>query len=152
LTAPRAAAILARRPKEPGRHGGSPAQAVGPTHAAGDEEGAPVSYSIRLADHFRYRDAGEEYDPEPVATADEALRLARGIVDRSLDRLWKPGMGAAELLAAYNTFGEDPCIVARAGAPRVEFRAWAYAEERARRLTGRWGWARRWLTGRRARA
>ena len=76
-----------------------------------------MSYSIRLADHFRYRDAGEEYDLEPVATADEALRLARGIVDRSLDRLWKPGMGAAELLAAYNTFGEDPCIVARAGAP-----------------------------------
>ena len=111
-----------------------------------------MSYVVRVADHFRYQDPGGEHGPEPAATADEALRLARGIVDRSLDRLWKPGMGAAELLAAYNTFGKDPCIVARAGAPRVEFRAWAYAEERARRLTGRWGWARRWLTGRRARA
>ena len=79
-----------------------------------------------------------------MATADEALRLARGIVDRSLRGLWKPGMGAAELLAAYHTFGEDPHIVARAGAPRVEFSAWNYAEERARQLTGWRGWVTRW--------
>ena len=104
-----------------------------------------MSYVVRVADHFRYQDPGEEHGPEPVATADEALRVARGIVDRSLDRLWKPGMGAAELLAAYNTFGEDPYIVARGGAPGVEFRAWAYAEGRARRLTGWRGRARRWL-------
>ena len=71
------------------------------------EVGPPaVSYIITVTDHFRYQDPDGERGPEPAATADEALRLARGIVDRSLDRLWKPGMGAAELLAAYNTFGE----------------------------------------------
>ncbi len=111
-----------------------------------------MSYVVRVADHFRYRDPGGEHGPEPAATADEALPLARGIVDRSLDRLWKPGMGAAELLAAYNTFGEDPYIVARAGAPGVEFRAWAYAEERARQLTGWRGWVRRRLARRGVRA
>ena len=67
-----------------------------------------MSYVVRVTDHFRYQDQGGEHGLEPVATADEALRLARGVVDRSLDRLWKPGMGAAELLAAYDTFGEDP--------------------------------------------
>ena len=107
-----------------------------------------MSYVVRVTDHFRYQDPGEEHGLEPVATADEALRLARGVVDRSLDRLWKPGMGAAELLAAYNTFGDDPYIVARAGAPGAEFRAWAYAEERARRLTGWRGWVRRRLARR----
>ena len=111
-----------------------------------------MSYVVRVADHFRYQDPGGGHGPEPAATADEALRLARGIVDRSLDRLWKPGMGAAELLAAYNTFGEDPYIVARGGAPGVEFRAWTYAEERARQLTGWRGWVRRRLARRGVRA
>jgi hypothetical protein len=106
----------------------------------------------RPGDHQHLARPGGEYGPEPAATTGEALRLTRGIVDRSLGRLWKPGMGAAELLAAYNTFGEDPYIVARAGAPGVEFRAWAYAEERARQLTGWRGWVRRRLARRGVRA
>lgn len=96
----------------------------------GDE--AIAGYTVVVDDNFRFQDGAGGYPARKLDSYAEALALARGIVERSLRALYRPGMSAGELLASYRGFGEDPYIVPDEGHPH--FSAWDCAEA----LCGRW--------------
>jgi hypothetical protein len=88
-------------------------------------------YRVMVDDNFHYMDKDERYEHGTFATAEEALAISRGIVEESLRSLLVPGMTAAELLAQYRSFGDDPFVVAADGATDVKFSAADYAQSAA---------------------
>lgn len=84
-------------------------------------------YTVMVDDNFHYMDEGERYEHGTFETADEALAACRGLVERSLEEQYKPGMTSAQLFEAYIFFGEDPFIITVGGAA---FSARDHARER----------------------
>lgn len=70
-------------------------------------------------------------------TADEAIRCAEAVIDRSLAELIRPGMNADDLRMSYLCYGEVPSIFNDKG---LEFDAYAYVRKRIRALTGESEW------------
>lgn len=91
-------------------------------------------YKVIVADNFHYADEDEHFELGTFATADQALDACRRLVDEALLAEYKDGATAEELFERYTSFGDDPFIVAVAGAPKVEFSAWTYARQRAQEL------------------
>jgi hypothetical protein len=92
-----------------------------------------VTYAVRIAEHSAYMDA--ESPPRPggtFPTREEAEAEARRIVDRSLDELYRPPMGAEEFFRLYTLYGDDPYVVPEHGPQR--FSAMEYARRRCREL------------------
>jgi hypothetical protein len=86
-------------------------------------------------DNFHYGEEDERSEYGVYPTPEEALATCRKLVDESLLAEYRNGQTAEKLFDRYQSFGDDPFVVAPAGAPKVEFSAWTYARERARDLT-----------------
>jgi hypothetical protein len=87
-----------------------------------------------IDDNFHFMDEGERFEWKSFETAEQAIAECKRIVDSNLVDLWKPGMTAAELYDLYETFGDDPFVVAvDRNADCVDFSAWDYALVAARR-------------------
>ena len=94
-------------------------------------------YKVMVDDNFHYMDEDERYEHGVYDTAEEAIEACRGIVDRSLEEGYKPGVSAEALYEHYVSFGDDPFIVVLDGADdNAKFSAWNYAKERSRVICG----------------
>jgi hypothetical protein len=88
-------------------------------------------YKVMVDDNFHYQKEDERTEQGVYNTLQEAVVVCRGIVDKSLEEGYRPGISAKELYDLYVSFGEDPFIVALDGADEpAEFSAWSYAKER----------------------
>ena len=66
--------------------------------------------------------------------AELPLEVARRLVDDALLARYADGETADQLFDRYTSFGDDPFVVALAGAPKVEFSAATYARQRVQDL------------------
>lgn len=92
------------------------------------------TYNVVVASNFHYMDQSEHYVAGVFENADDALRLARKIVEDSLPA-YRPGMTAGQMLEAYKGFGDDPFIVPEADAGH--FSGWEYAAQRCKEICAR---------------
>jgi hypothetical protein len=90
-----------------------------------------LPYRVLVDDNFHYMDEDERREHGRYATPEEAIGACAMLVDQSLEASYKPGMTAAELLAHYASFGDDPFIVGPPSAGQsVPFSARDYAQRR----------------------
>jgi len=89
-------------------------------------------FVLRVADNFHYMDQDETYTHSEYATWEEAVAVARRIVDESLAEHYQPGINASELFSLYTSFGDDPFIVSPPQGER--FSAWDYARHQCELL------------------
>jgi hypothetical protein len=92
-------------------------------------------YRVMIDDNFHYMDQDERVEHGVFATAEEAMAESKRLVDDCLAHLLRAGMTTEQLLEQYYSFGEDPFVVAPAGAVAVKFSAWTYAAHRAAEMT-----------------
>ena len=92
-------------------------------------------YKVMVDDNFHYMKEDERWEYGTFASAEEALAACRRLVDEALLEEYRDGATAEQLFVRYSSFGDDPFIVALDDAPKVEFSAQAYAQQRARELT-----------------
>lgn len=85
-------------------------------------------FELIVRDNFRYQDETEHCTYGTFATWQEAVAVARAIVDSFLADEYRPGMTADSLYEQYVTFGEDPFISPQP--PDTDFSAWDYAKGR----------------------
>jgi hypothetical protein len=88
-------------------------------------------YEVHVADNFCYMDKEAEYIAGLFPSGEEALAKCRVIVERCLKECAESGRTAAQVFECYKSFGDDPYLVARNGAPNVEFSAWDYAKQKS---------------------
>ena len=91
-------------------------------------------YIVYVDDNFHYMDEEERYEKGRFDSPADAIACCKEIVEASLREVYRPGMTADELYAAYTGFGEDPFIVG--GESRVPFSAWTYAKTRCTEIAG----------------
>lgn len=91
-------------------------------------------YKVMVDDNFHYTDEDERSEYGTFPTAEEALEVARRLVDDALLAQYVDGETADRLFERYKSFGDDPFVVAFGGAPDVAFSAWTYARQRAQEL------------------
>ncbi len=112
-----------------------------------------MGYRVEVDDNFHFMNESYRYQAGEFETYEEAMAVARGIVDDNLRRLREAGDTASTLYTKYMSFGEDPFIIPRLAGkqfsplpvrnpggkpafifPRLagtHFSAWGYAEERS---------------------
>jgi hypothetical protein len=88
-------------------------------------------YRVMVDDNFHYADESECSTSGEFQTLETAIAACRGIIDRSLDHLFQPGMTAETLYSYYTDFGDDPFVLVPPGEPCSTFSAWDYAKQRA---------------------
>jgi hypothetical protein len=93
-----------------------------------------MSYRVLIDDNFHYMDPEGRSEGKEFRTLEEAVVYCKKIVDDFLISGHRPGMTADELLAQYESFGEDPFVAAGDGI--VHFSARDYATERAHAICG----------------
>ena len=93
-----------------------------------------MAYEVHVDDNFHLFDESERYLHGEYATYEDALEVAKGIVDAFLRSSYQPGMTAERLLDTYQAFGEDPWI-APTPPGTDSFSAWAYAKRRCAEIT-----------------
>jgi hypothetical protein len=86
-----------------------------------------ADFDLFVDDNYHYMDEESRYKAGSFASYDEALAMAKGIVEEFLQQYCQPGMTSKELYEGYVGFGEDPFIIP-AAEPR--FSAWDYARAR----------------------
>jgi len=80
-------------------------------------------YCVRVYDNFHYGDETEAfYLAESFETTEAAVTAAKAIVEESCAH---HGYDYSQ----STMFGDDPAVVAPAGAERVEFSAWTHAKQ-----------------------
>jgi hypothetical protein len=84
-----------------------------------------MKYQLFVEDNYQQAD---RYFAGEFETFDEAVVVARKIVDKWLASAHKPGMTASQLYRSYIIAGEDPFIVC--DPPVCTFSAWEYAKQR----------------------
>lgn len=90
-----------------------------------------TKYEVIVACNFHYMDTSEHYVAGEFENVEDALRLARKIVEQSLPE-YQHGMNADEMFDSYKAFGEDPFIAPRPDTAR--FSAWDYAKQRCKEI------------------
>lgn len=94
-------------------------------------------YKVMVDDNFHYMDSDERSEDGTYETVEEAIAACRGIVDRSLEGGYEPGISAEALYRGYVGFGDDPFIVVLDGTDdNAKFSAWSYAKERCHAICG----------------
>ncbi len=97
-------------------------------------------YKVLIDDNFHYMDEEARIEHGIFKSSEKAVAACHRIVDESLRHLHEPGMSAAELIAQYALFGDDPFIVTLgdtgATGPPVSFSARDYARERCAAICG----------------
>jgi hypothetical protein len=93
--------------------------------------GPRMRYTVLVDDNFHPYDEDERCELGRFETAAEAVAACQQRVDESLRWLYaqRPDSNPDELYEYYQSFGEDPFIVAEGD--RVDFSAWTYAKERS---------------------
>ena len=91
-------------------------------------------YKVMVDDNFHYTDDDERSEYETFLTVEEALGTCRRLVDEALLAQYQDDETAVQLFERYKSFGDDPFVVALDSAPKIEFSAWTYAEQRASEL------------------
>lgn len=92
-------------------------------------------YRVMIDDNFHYMDESERTTLGTFDTAAEAIEACEKIVNDSLRHHFKPGMSAAELMSQYESFGDDPFIVAD-DSEKIDFHAHDYAQRRSEDIAG----------------
>lgn len=101
-----------------------------------NEPYAMSRYKILIDDNFHFMDENHRYEWKSFSAMEEAIAECKRIVDSDLVGFLKPGITATELYDLYETFGDDPFIVAvDPNDQPVHFSAWEYAKERSGALT-----------------
>jgi len=94
-----------------------------------------VKYQVWVDDNFHYQDEDERYMAGEYATAEEALAVAKGMVDAFLKKEHRRGMTAEQLYNRYIDYGSDPFL--RSDDPNTpKFSAWDYAKQRCQEICG----------------
>jgi hypothetical protein len=94
-------------------------------------------YKVLIDDNFDYMDEDARVTYGVFVTADEAVTACRAIVDGFLAKAYRPGMSAAALYDHYQSFGDDPFVMAGSpDDPKVTFSAWTYARQRCDEIAG----------------
>jgi hypothetical protein len=94
-------------------------------------------YKVLIDDNFDYMDEDARVTHGVFATADDAVTACRAIVDDFLAEAYRPGMSASALYEHYQSFGDDPFVMAiNSSDPKVTFSAWTYARERCEEIAG----------------
>jgi len=91
-------------------------------------------YQIVIADNFHYMDPDEYLHLPGDMTLDEAIEMAKRIVDEWLDDAVRQGTPIKDLYQQYTMFGDDPFIVGPDVTGKPLFSAWTYAREKCDRL------------------
>ncbi len=93
------------------------------------------AFTVYVDDNYHFMDEYSRYKAGEFDTYEEALALARKIVDESIVSPIETGSTPERVLEQYRMFGEDPFILSN-GTIEYDghFSAWSYAEERARTL------------------
>ena len=94
-------------------------------------------YQVLVDDNFHYMDVEKRWDKGTYATLEEALRVCRAMVQRSVEEQFEqaPGATAEKLFNRYRSFGDDPFIRVLDGSDdRARFSAWTYAQEYCRTI------------------
>ena len=94
-------------------------------------------YEVRVADNFRYMEKDAEYSAGFFSSGEEAIEKCKLIVERCLRECGEGSKSAAEIVACYRYFGDDPYLVPCNGAPALVFSGWDYAEKRAEDLAAK---------------
>jgi hypothetical protein len=89
-------------------------------------------YLVYVDDNFHYRDEEERYLKGEYDTLEEAISVAKKIVDEFLEDGYSEGMSSGALFSQYTGFGDDPWIWTGDG--KVPFSAWTYAEARCKEI------------------
>ncbi len=85
-------------------------------------------WEVIVDDNYHFMDEDERYTKGRYDTEEEAIAVARQIVDEFLMKGYLPGGTAEQLLSAYRMYGDDPWI------PGSSFSAWGYAVQRCREI------------------
>ena len=98
-----------------------------------EEEQAP--FTVMVDDNYHYMDGDSRYVAGKFDTWEEALALAKKIVDETVGSAINDGLSPKDAIRNYRHFGEDPWIIGSGAVPEGgHFSAWKYAEERAFQL------------------
>ena len=95
-------------------------------------------YRIFVDDNYHYMDETARHAFGSTDDLEAAIARCKGVVERSLEECYKPGISAGELYGCYQMFGEDPFIVSDKPG-KVEFSAWDYAKARSQEICGEAG-------------
>src|SRR4051794_35186272 len=87
-----------------------------------------MRYYLKVYDNYNYMDESETYLVKGIATPEDAIRNAKGMVESFFKENWKAGMDAGMVKALYTMYGSDPVIFSESG-ENVKFSAWDYAEQ-----------------------
>ena len=97
-----------------------------------------MTYAVYVSDNFHYQDESHTYKQGEYETYEQALTVAKAIVDDFLVQDFKAGMSAKQLYERYRAFGEDPRIVGKVpGFLCPRFSAWRYAKQRCSKMCRR---------------
>lgn len=88
-----------------------------------------MKYHLRVYDNFHYMDESEAYNLGQYETYEDAIVVAKAIVDDFFVHNWKSGVEAKYLLEQYYQFGEDPIILPNEPGENLSFSARTYAQE-----------------------
>ena len=89
-------------------------------------------FTLYVDENSHDRDEDARYTQGVYVTYEEALTVAKGMLERDLQASLGKGMSGKEWLEGYFMFGEDPWISPTPdGMPK--FSAWDYARELAER-------------------
>jgi hypothetical protein len=93
-------------------------------------------FIVKVDDNYHYMDEDSRYTAGEFDTYEEALALAKKIVDETTYPSIESGHTPDEVVYDYKTFGEDPWIVSDGSIPyEGSFSAWSYAKKRATELS-----------------
>jgi hypothetical protein len=99
-------------------------------------ETRPMKYTVSAYDNWEIPDPSW-IDEGSFDSADEAIRCAQAVIDRSLAALYRPGMRADSLLNGYLCGGEVPAIFNEQG---LKFDPYVVVYRRIRELTSQLDW------------
>ena len=90
-----------------------------------------MKFHLRVYDNFHYTDESEAYNHGQYETYEEALAVAKAIVDEFLVHNWKKGSTENELIVQFLFYGEDPIILPNGHGEQESFSARKYVVTRA---------------------
>jgi hypothetical protein len=92
-------------------------------------------FTVMVDDNYHYMDGDSRYTAGKFDTWEEAVTLAKKIVDETISPAINDGLSPEGAVSNYRHFGEDPWIIGNGAVPEGEsFSAWSYAEEPAFQL------------------
>ncbi len=92
-------------------------------------------FTVMVDDNYHYMDGDSRYTAGMFDTWEEAVALAKKIVDETISPAINDGLSPEDAIMSYRHFGEDPWIIGNGAVPKGEhFSVCGYAEMRAFQL------------------